>query len=451
MYNYTPIGVYSAKALADEEREEKNEYNNSYSPYYLNEIEIDFVKFLFKIRNANYYGKKNIKNGNNIIEYTRFSGPNSYKKRERVFIAGKIFPILNIAYNGDDADATKISLKTLNFSELRILFGEDDYSIYNITYISIDNDKIKIFLPKSYLNVDFPKVMYDFLTNGKLTSHTIGGEFPDYETYKLALREKAQSLKKWKGEDGCWLKSDRADNGIRWWNGYIYIVKNKVLGRLAPFKQIYSFYDAIDDWIENLGHEVKWCKGAKALVKALGVLDSGFFAIQNDVETILSELNLGICDFAIAKFHELTFGKYSTKPLKGHDAYLWDRDFIEYEQGVVAPPIYNKADKATIKKYQAMADKDSHATFYEGIPQGWHGTGSQVISILEKVIPAFDDFTPNAKVTDNQFRIDLPLLMLYLDKHQINKNKCSPSLKKYLTLDGHINDECKKIIKPYVR
>ena len=43
------------------------------------------------------------------------------------------------------------------------------------------------------------------------------------------------------------------------------------------------------------------------------------------------------------------------------------------------------------------------------------------------------DFTPNAKITDNQFRIDLPLLMLYLDKHQINKNKCSPSLKKYLT------------------
>ncbi|MCZ8298512.1 hypothetical protein [Flavobacterium sp.] len=57
-----------------------------------------------------------------------------------------------------------------------------------------------------------------------------------------------------------------------------------------------------------------------------------------------------------------------------------------------------------------MADKD--------IQGGWHGTGSQLISWFEDVVPAFDDFTPNAKVTDTQFRIDLPLLMLYLDKHK---------------------------------
>lgn len=36
--------------------------------------------------------------------------------------------------------------------------------------------------------------------------------------------------------------------------------------------------------------------------------------------------------------------------------------------------------------------------------------------------------------------------MLYLDKHKINKNRCSASLKNYLTLDGDINQKCKEII-----
>jgi len=40
------------------------------------------------------------------------------------------------------------------------------------------------------------------------------------------------------------------------------------------------------------------------------------------------------------------------------------------------------------------------------------------LGICDNVLPAFDDFSPNAKVTDSQFRIDLPLLMLYLDKHK---------------------------------
>ena len=75
---------------------------------------------------------------------------------------------------------------------------------------------------------------------------------------------------------------------------------------------------------------------------------------------------------------------------------------------------------------------------------------------LSKITPAFDDFNPPAKVTDDLFRIDLPLLMLYLDKHKINKNKCSPSLKNYLILSNNpdglcsINDKCKDIIRGFV-
>lgn len=397
----------------------------------LNQIEIGFVKFLLKIRNANYYKKK--------IPYERLftSNPDGNKKRERVFIAGKIFPVLNITYSGDDSDATKISLKTINMTERSLLFGDPEYKLYNPLYISIDNDKIKIFLPVSYSDIDFPSLMLDFLTNGTNTAHTIGGEFEDYESYKLALREKAQTEKSWKGEDGSWLLNDRDKNNNRWLNGYSYIIEHKIQGRLAPFKQIYDFYNAVDGWIFNLGHRVKWCKGAKKLVYALTTLEGGHSAISNDVETILNELNLGICDYAITQFYDLIYGKYAVTPLKGDKAYNWDKNFIEYEQGTVAPPIYNKTESKTISKFQDMADKD--------IQGGWHGTGSQLISWFDDVVPAFDDFSPNAKVTDSQFRIDLPLLMLYLDKH---KPKWY-GFKGKLNQDGTVNNDIKKIIKDY--
>ena len=403
---------------------------------FYNEVEIEFVKYLFKIRNANKDKQK--------VVYERFSGPFGGVKRERVFIAGKIFPILNMKFSGKDADASIITKKSLNLKEKVLLFGDKDSSLYSPGYISIGNDDIMIFVPKPYSEVDYLGLMYDFLTNGKLTAHTIGGEFPDYETYKLALREKAKALKNWKGEDGCWLIEDRAENKERWWNGYDYIVKNKVRGRLAPFKQIYDFYDAVDGWLFRLGHKVKWCKGAKKLVGALanspvliGGLEGGSNVISNDIEVILNELNLGICDYAIIKFHELIYGKYATTPLTGDDAYNWDVAFVTHEQQVVAPPIYNKTSAKTIATYQDMADKK--------VLGGTHGAGSY---ILNTVTPAFDDFNPPAKVTDMYFRTDLPLLMLYLDIHKPSIN--TKPLKKYLTANGTVNEECKEIIRPYV-
>jgi hypothetical protein len=72
------------------------------------------------------------------------------------------------------------------------------------------------------------------------------------------------------------------------------------------------------------------------------------------------------------------------------------------------------------------------------------------LGICDYAMPAFDDFIPEAKVTDDLFRTDLPLLMLYLDRHKINKNNVSPSLKNYLNNDGTVNEKCKEIIKPFV-
>lgn len=410
--------------------------------YFINKTELNTVKTLFQLRNANYY-KKYVKPVQ-LSDYSTDIFP-----KERVFIAGKIFPFINIVFaytNVKDIEQI-IKPEYIELAEGASKVKYYDSKIHNTKYISVNN-KISILLPKNYGNINFPQLMFDFLTNKNSVNQYIGGEFPDYDTYRMALRNKALKLEDWKGQDGSWLTKDREINGERWRCGFSYIIKNKVKGRLAPFSQIYDFYDDVDWYITNVyKHEVKWCKGAKKLVKALakspvwfGGLEEGSNLIANDVETILNELNLGICDFAIEKFHELIYGKYAKTPLKGNDAYNWDVAFVTYEQQFVAPPIYKKTSSDTIKKYQDMADKD---------PKGVMGGLSQGSSWLNDILPAFDSFTPPAKVTDDLFRTDLPLLMLYLDKHKINKNKCSPSLKNYLTLDGHVNDECKKIIKEY--
>ena len=78
----------------------------------LNDTELAFVKFLFKIRNANYYAKTG--QGSSMIPYEYISGPIGMYQRERVFIAGKIFPMLNLTYSGKNADASRIELRTID-------------------------------------------------------------------------------------------------------------------------------------------------------------------------------------------------------------------------------------------------------------------------------------------------------------------------------------------------
>jgi hypothetical protein len=413
--------------------------------FLINKTELNTVKTLFQLRNANYY-KKSVR----PIQLSDFE-TDVYPK-ERVFIAGKIFPFINIVF-GPSKKTPSFQIIKPEYTELvqgASSIKHYDSKIHNSKYISINNNKISILLPKNYGDINFPQLMFDFLTNKSSVDKYIGGEFPDYETYCLALRNKAILLDDWKGQDGSWLTKDRDTNHSRWQKGFLYIIKNKIKGRLAPFSQIYDFYNSVDWLIRNTyKHEVKWCKGAKSLVKALGKsplylggLEEGSNIIDNDVETILNELNLGICDFAVEKFHELIYGQYAKKPLKGDDAYNWDVAFIKHEQQVIAKPIYQKTSSDTIKKYQDMADK--------AIASSRMGFLSKGASVINDILPAFDDFTPPAKVTDDLFRTDLPLLMLYLDTHKISTQKVSPSLKNYLNFDGTVNETCKKIIEKYV-
>ncbi|MDM1549219.1 hypothetical protein HX096_15295 [Empedobacter falsenii] len=406
------------------------------STYGINDVETGFVEYLYKIRQANRDKTK--------LEYTRIAGPNALTKRDRIFIAGTIFPSMAISYGSDftggfsgigkksaNCSTSKFEIKTLNLTELRYLFGETfgEYKAFSTRYISIDNNKIKIFLPENInYDVDYEALLIDFLSNGNKTKiATSYGEFPNLKLYKMATGN--TSLQK-----GCWLTKDRKSKNDTWKNACMYIVEHKLQGVMAPFGQIADFYGLLKDKVAQSKHKTRWLKGAYNLVNDLSkwIENVGFSNfVTNDVETILYELNTGICDYAITQFYDLFYGKYKDKPLDTFEkAYQWDWAFVQHEQGVVAVPIYAKTTDSTIDKYQEMADHD-----------GVKGYGSSVFS---KVIPEFDE-PWHGKVTDAQFRIDLPMLMLWLDRHK----PTSTSFKGKVDKNGYLLEKYKKIIRKY--
>ena len=397
----------------------------------LNDVETGFVEYLYKIRQAN--------RNKTTLEYTYFKGPNRLNLRERVFIAGKIFPVMSISYSGKDINCStsKIEKRNVNFTELRLLFGEPAYKEFSVEYISIDNDNIRIYLPKySEMKIDYADLLIDFLTNGEKTKiASCNGEFPSMEIYKMATGN--VNLQK-----ACWLTSDRKAKNDKWKDACMYIVEHKYQGVLAPFGQIADFYGLLKDKVTQSQHKSRWLKGAYKLVNALRILDGGSSVIANNVEVILSELNLGICDYAITQFYDLFYGKYKDNPLNTMEkAYKWDLEFVTYEQGTVAVPIYEKTSEKAIETFQAMADRDASLNPINAA----HGTGAWAMkNFWQKVTPEFDD-PWNGKVTDAGFRTDLPLLMLWLDRHTPKSN----SFIGKVDSNGFLLEKYKKIIRPY--
>lgn len=411
-----------------------------------NGVEPNYVEFFHRIRKANREAKKGDQK-KKWIEPNFFSNrpPGQLGIVERIFIGGKIFPVMMLIYNNEfvglvrkSADAGKISIKkvNLNTSVGKFISGSTRYDEFDNRYISIDNDKISIMLPKiTEMGIDYVNLLYDFLTNGNKTMiAATHGEFPNMAMYELATDKKSL-------QNGCWLTKDRKEGkygNLTFQFACNYIIEKKLQGVIAPFEQIYTFYEFVDQALPRFKHKCRWTKGAKKLVKALTMLEGGSSVIYNDIETILSELNLGICDYAITQFYELFNGKYATEPLDTLEkAYQFDKQFINYEQGTVAVPIYNKTSKATIQRYQDMADQDA---------KGQHGTGSWFMDkiVQDKVIPEFDD-PWNASVKDAGFRIDLPLLMLWLDRHK----PTSAPFKGKVDANGYLKEEYKKIIRTY--
>ncbi|WP_428663802.1 hypothetical protein [Runella sp.] len=241
------------------------------------------------------------------------------------------------------------------------------------------------------------------------------GEFESYEKYKALLGDKAFAESEWKGQDAHWLTSDRENCTDRWQNACWNIIKYDQKGKLQPFSQIRDFYKWIRWQIQLQGHEVRWALGADLLVTRLSVIDvtpSFFTDITFGPEYInlLQDLNLGIANFSYHKWKELLIDRRNV-PIIGAEAYNWDKDFIYEEQGIIAPPIYAKYEQISpiaIDIMNVIVHQENTGNY----------SPSQVlvqIMGLYSGIPKFDIFV---SCTDSQYRIDLPLKMLYPFTHQ---------------------------------
>lgn len=152
--------------------------------------------------------------------------------------------------------------------------------------------------------------------------------------------------------------------------------------------------------------------------------------VNDGLEELLIDLNVGIQNGTLSSFNDLLYGKYANTPLKGNAAQAWDTALVNYEQGQIAPGIYSNASKSAISYMQAMAD-------------GEYGTWHGFMGAVGGRTPHFNWF--GAKVTDTQARIDIPLLMLYPNRH---KPKWK-GFKDKVNSDGTLNQRWLNIFKRY--
>jgi hypothetical protein len=143
-----------------------------------------------------------------------------------------------------------------------------------------------------------------------------------------------------------------------------------------------------------------------------GVVTTGhwFNLIDDSTKGLLKELNQGIADFAITKFHELLYGKYKNIPLTKDAALKYDIAFINAEQGEVAYGIYSKykPDSKAIKELNQMARKEGAL----GVLVSYGANG---------FIPSFADYGVSLDDKETRYgengRKEIPILMLYPEKY----------------------------------
>lgn len=190
-------------------------------------------------------------------------------------------------------------------------------------------------------------------------------------------------------------------------------IKTNNQNQYDAFTQIRDFYKWVDKKAESTGsEEVKWMDGAIGLVSDLAIYFDGennlgldFSPLMdNDLENLLIDLNEGIQNSMLTRFNWLLYGAGSLfGGLDAEEAMQWDINSVNYEQGEIAPAIYdNYKNSDAIPKLQQLVDQDVTRL---GIMN----------TVMLNHVPPFRWF--DAKVTDTQARIDIPLLMLYPDQY----------------------------------
>lgn len=220
-----------------------------------------------------------------------------------------------------------------------------------------------------------------------------------------------------------WLKEDRENDLTGSFDTAMEnMTRDQAQDILLPFVQVRDYYVWVTRRLDAMGHESRWVKGALYLVDELSdTYDEGvtsghwFFSPGQDVIPLLEDLNVGIANFAITQFHRLMFGDLKDEPLKGTDAYEFDKQFIEHEQGPVAQSVYSEYDgTGALETIDAM---------FNGT--GFIGNAIDVLSWMGAAngVPTFPDLT-QADLTDSNSnygqdaRTHIPLYMLYPDMHR---------------------------------
>lgn len=200
------------------------------------------------------------------------------------------------------------------------------------------------------------------------------------------------SLYQWDGSDGAWLTKDREENSVRWRTAVKTIIKEEYEDRFQPFQEVLDFYYTTQIFVEEKGHEIKWIKGATYLIEDLvkgfylarvaneyaeleeweflySLKDITSWAINNlelqELEHVMGNINLTICDFAVEKFNELLYEDYKDSPRVGKQAYEFDRDFVLLEQRDEALNDYIDADDNYPNALQRIHD------FFHGVLPVW--------------------------------------------------------------------------------
>ncbi len=304
-------------------------------------------------------------------------------------------------------------------------FGEgmQDYGM------RINDNRLGRFLSVDPLTKKYPHYTpYQFAGNKPVNHIDLDGleEYKSYGAYKK--HKGGAALAAMDGSDGAWLTSDRKERNPVWAKAMETITMNRLEDRFTVYtlvpgknacetckawspivgghiKESYDFavvrdyYNWAQHEVDSRGMNSEWAKGASYLVNGLAENESGL--MLSGTYSLLKQLNLAIAVYAVKRFNQKFYGT----DLDGYD---FDFSFITDEQGIVANPVYSKTENMGMMKTVNSLSRKEGALH-------WIAGG------LMPYIPDFKSFNTDITNADKNFgqwgRTNIPLLMLYTDKH----------------------------------
>jgi len=279
---------------------------------------------------------------------------------------------------------------------------------------------------------------YQFSSNQPIHARELEGleEYQSYQSYVADMGcDAACSEEELDGTDGVWFTKDRTEQNSRWKNAMEYITKNEANNMLNyvasdgrggvgidrySFKIVRDYYLWVQTEVENKGYGSQWAKGAAYLVHELAdtyeMGDPGTLpgvATGNmmfaGLKQLLTDLNQGIFAFATTRFNSILYGSEGESV---DDWYEWDYNFVFNEQkNGPAYRVYLRYSGTTkLKLFNQLSS----------------GSGIFAIVMTKHYFPDFSRFgadltDPNTDWATDQ-RVNIPMLMLYPERHSFHVN-----------------------------